>query len=128
MDQLLELLKSNARLSAEELSVMLGSSVKEIENKIAEYETKGVIKGYAAIIDDYFTKYGYATKRVKVPNIHSRPFWNYVETKDCNINQLTGLNSQDTAKISSIYDHGITFWHTSNVGDYTQNNAPVGGT
>lgn len=83
---------------------------------------------YAAIIDDYFTKYGYATKRVKVPNIHSRPYWNYVETKDCNINQVTGLNSQDTAKISSIYDHGITFWHTSNVGDYTQNNAPVGGT
>lgn len=83
---------------------------------------------YAAIIDDYFNKYGYATKRVKVPNIHSRPFWNYVETKDCNINQVTGLNSEDTAKISSIYDHGITFWHTSNVGDYTQNNAPVGGT
>lgn len=70
---------------------------------------------YAAIIDDYFTKYGYATKRVKVPNRFSRLYWNYVETKDCNINQgintVGGLNNLDTRKICDVYNHGVTFWH-----------------
>ena len=93
---------------------------------------------YAAIIDDYFTKYGYATKRVKKPNLNSRPYWNYIETKNCNIDQsynnvVKGLNIEDTRKLSDIYDHGITFWHpdvrgtlvTVDVGDYSKDNSPL---
>ena len=94
---------------------------------------------YAAIIDDYFNKFGYATKRVKKPNINSRPYWNYIETKNCNINhfveispsarRITGFNAEDTRKISDIYDHGITFWHYRNgsvdVGNYDQDNSPL---
>lgn len=95
---------------------------------------------YAAIIDDYFTKYGYATKRVKKPNLNSRPYWNYIETKNCNIDQsyngvVKGLNIEDTRKLSDIYDHGITFWHpdvrgtlvTVDVGDYSKDNSPLVG-
>ena len=95
---------------------------------------------YAAIIDDYFNKYGYATKRVKVPNMYSRPYWNYVETKNCNINQgissVGGLNNLDTRKISDVYDHGVTFWHAKyhaagstqvdvEVGNYDLDNSPI---
>lgn len=52
MDALLELLKTNARLSVQELSVMLGQSEEDIAARISQYETQGVIKGYATIIDD----------------------------------------------------------------------------
>ncbi len=52
MDALLELLKTNARLSVQELAVMLGQSEGEISRRLSQYESQGVIKGYAAIIDD----------------------------------------------------------------------------
>ena len=52
MDQLLRILKTNARLPSAELAVMVNMSEAEVEAKIAEYENSGVIKGYTAIIDD----------------------------------------------------------------------------
>ncbi len=51
MDSLLKLLKTNARLSAAELAVMLGSTAEEVSAKIAEYERQGIIKGYSVIVD-----------------------------------------------------------------------------
>lgn len=52
MDSLLKLLKTNARLSNEELGVLLGCSGKEIADQIERYENAGIIKGYAAIINE----------------------------------------------------------------------------
>lgn len=52
MDKLLTLLKQNARLSDEQLATMLGTTKKEVADKIAKYEADGIIKGYAAILDD----------------------------------------------------------------------------
>lgn len=52
MDSLLNLLRSNARLTASELAVMLGVSEGEVNAKIEEYESKGIIKGYTAIFDE----------------------------------------------------------------------------
>lgn len=79
---------------------------------------------HAAMIDDFFSRYGYATNRLKVPNRNSRPHWNYVKTIGCT---LTGSVPADSMKkICSIYDKGITWWkYGSEVGNYTLNNAPV---
>lgn len=76
---------------------------------------------YARIIDDYFDRYGYATKRNKVPNISVRPHWCYTKTIGCTI---TGsIPSDDMATICSIYNNGITFWKSGNeVGNYTLDN------
>ncbi len=52
MDSLLELLKHNARLSDHELAVMLGKTDEEISSAIKNYEDKGIIKGYSAIINE----------------------------------------------------------------------------
>ena len=81
---------------------------------------------YAKIIDDFFDRYGYATRRNKYPDTHVRQSWTYTKTIDCTI---TGsLPADDAAKICSIYDSGITFWVNGNrVGDYSQNNSPLGG-
>jgi DNA-binding Lrp family transcriptional regulator len=51
MDNLLNLLKKNARYTNEELSDMLGISTEEVDNKIKEYEKNGIIMGYSAILN-----------------------------------------------------------------------------
>lgn len=51
MDQLLNLLSENARLSVAELAVMLNKSEQEIKDQIAAYEKEGVIGGYHALIN-----------------------------------------------------------------------------
>lgn len=77
----------------------------------------------AQIIDDFFNCYGYATHRVKVPNRNVRPHWTYVKTIDINLE--SNAPSDDTSKIASIYDNGITFWrHPSEVGNYSLDNSP----
>lgn len=83
-----------------------------------------VTADYARVIDNFFSMYGYATNRVKQPNISSRPHWNYIKTVGCVIQG--NAPADDIKKICSIYDKGITFWKTaSEVGNYTLNNKPA---
>lgn len=83
-----------------------------------------VCKQMAEIIDDFFDKYGYATNRVKVPNIHTRPAWNYVKTIGSNVDG--NIPGDDKRIIDANFNKGITFWMDGDkVDDYSQNNAPV---
>lgn len=52
MDTLLKLLKKNARLSLEEIAVILGTSIDDVAARIEDYEKRGYIKGYTAILND----------------------------------------------------------------------------
>lgn len=52
MEQLLKLLTQNARLSNEELAIMLNTTEGEVATQIKEYENQGIIKGYSAIINE----------------------------------------------------------------------------
>lgn len=52
MDELLKLLKANALETPENLARMLGLGVDEVRARIAEYEKKGIIRGYQAIVDE----------------------------------------------------------------------------
>lgn len=76
---------------------------------------------YAEIIDNFFERFGYAVKKNKVPNMDTRPHWNYVKTTDA---YITGNCPADAlSKIISIFNHGITFWKVpSEVGNYSLNN------
>ena len=76
----------------------------------------------AASIDDYFTMYGYATKRVKVPNISSRPCFNYVKTCGCTV--FGNIPAEYAKEIQDRYNNGVRFWKTS-VGDYSVDNSPT---
>ena len=49
--EILKLLENDARLTAEQLSVMLGKDRAEIEKEIRELEDNGTILGYKAIVD-----------------------------------------------------------------------------
>ena len=52
MNKLVELLRKNARLTNEELAVMLGKTPDEIEKEISELENSGMIIGYSAVINE----------------------------------------------------------------------------
>jgi len=51
MEPLLHLLNQNARYSLKELSVMTGRSEETVASQIKDYEDKGIIRGYQALID-----------------------------------------------------------------------------
>lgn len=73
---------------------------------------------YARKLDDYFTRYGYATNEVKTPDLRSRPLWNYIQLQNAhldNINCPMGV----AAAIRGVYEKGVTFWRPhAKVGDY----------
>lgn len=52
MDSLIKLLKGNARLSNDELAVMLGTTAADVAERIETLEKQGVIKGYSVIINE----------------------------------------------------------------------------
>ena len=82
-----------------------------------------VTEEYARIIDGFFDMYGYQVDMVKKPNLAGRANWNYVKcSNSCNEGNVP---AQDMAMINSIFDAGITIWHTSDVGNYSLPNGIV---
>lgn len=74
-------------------------------------------------IDDFFTRYGYATHQMKIPRRNGRVYFNYLKTSQVNIHVLPlGIcQSSDLEIIKGIYNRGITFWHDPDqCGNYTQ--------
>lgn len=75
------------------------------------------------VIDNFFTMYGYATNRVKVPNRNARPHFTYVKTRGAKV--IGKCPSDELKKICSIYDNGITWWVSADeVGNYSLDNSP----
>lgn len=76
------------------------------------------------IIDDYFTKYGYKTMRLKIPNVNGRTYFNYVEISDADdIGQAT-IPYEYMEIINNVFRRGVTVWHKhSYIGRYDVNNS-----
>lgn len=91
-------------------------------NRFSLYK-RSVKKDFAKAIDDFFTMYGYRTNKVKVPNVSSRPYFNYIQTNGINI--VGAIPNDDMARLKRIYDEGITLWNpNATVGDYSVDNRP----
>lgn len=84
---------------------------------------KCITAEYARTIDDYFSLYGYASNKIKQPNIKGRASWNYVKTDGFKANGSVPF--EDMAKIKQVFDRGVTFWHGDYVGDYSRSNGIV---
>ncbi len=52
MDPLLRLLRTRARDSVEDLAAMLGQSPDEVRARLADYERRGIIRGYRAVLNE----------------------------------------------------------------------------
>lgn len=83
--------------------------------------SKSIMADYARSLDDFFDQFGYEVDRIKVPNRTGRPNWNYVKTVAANVGG--NIPADRLAGINATLDAGITFWHTSDVGNYSLNNA-----
>lgn len=71
-------------------------------------------------LDEFFTRFGYKTNRTGVPNIYKRPNFCFLLCK----NAVVGGNipAEDLNQIKAVLEHGITFWHTTDVGNYSLSN------
>ena len=95
---------------------------------------KEITEPMARVIDNYFTKYGYASHRVAIPNRKNRSRWTYLKTVGCCVKEVVtqsghGVPQTYLSKIANIYDNGITHWVVSekgNVGNYNQWRATQG--
>lgn len=79
---------------------------------------------YAKIIDDYLSTFGYKVCRIKTPNITGRASWNFVKTIDANV--VGDIPDRAAKKLRQLFDHGITIWHTDDVGNYSLDNSITG--
>lgn len=66
MEQLLELLQDEAKLSTAQLATMLGEREENVKKAIAKYEKEGVIKGYQALINWERTDLNRATALIEL--------------------------------------------------------------
>ena len=81
---------------------------------------------YMKIIDDYFTRFGYAVKRLETPNITGRKYWNYVEIGSSEEIGYGDVPSKYMDIINNSCRRGVTIWHNhSNIGNYSLNNTIV---
>ena len=109
--------KAHGETTTDITNIQNGSSGFEIKQMTVKNE-------YAKIIDEYFSRFGYACHRIKVPNRNARQYWTFTKTIGCEIN--ANIPSDDLSKIKSIYDNGITFWNDGeNIGNYGDFTNPV---
>lgn len=78
---------------------------------------------YLKIIDDYFTRFGYAIKKLELPNIKGRKYWNYIEIGQNEEIGYGEVPSKFMDIINNACRRGVTIWHNhANVGNYSLNN------
>lgn len=81
---------------------------------------------YLKIIDDYFTRFGYAVKSLAMPNITGRRYWNYVEIGSSEEIGYGDVPSKYMDIINNACRRGVTIWHNhTNIGNYSLNNTIV---
>ena len=89
-----------------------------------QFVKQQITKEYAKTIDDYFELYGYKVNKLKVPNMNTRPHWNYVKTVVPNVYCSSSENVVN--QIKNKFNEGLTFWKNGDdIGDYTLNNHEV---
>jgi hypothetical protein len=78
---------------------------------------------YQKKLEDFFNIFGYKKNEVKLPNFHTRQYWNYVQTSGC---VITGnFNNEDLQELKSVFDNGVTLWHVEDIGNYSLSNVEI---
>ena len=79
---------------------------------------------YLKMIDDYFSRFGYAIKSIEDPNITGRRNWNYIEISPSDEIGYGDVPSKFMEEINNACRRGVTIWHNhSNIGNYNLNNS-----
>lgn len=75
---------------------------------------------FAEKIEQFFDVYGYKVSRFGVPNLNSRPRYNYIKCN--NVNIYGGIPNEFLQPLRNMFINGFTLWHDkNNVGTYGNN-------
>ena len=85
-----------------------------------QFYVMGITGENAQAIDNYLTRFGYKVNVIKVPELTSRKYWNYVKTRECEIGG--NAPAETLKKIQEIFNAGVTLWHIDNVGSFSDDN------
>lgn len=104
MNELITLLKQNARFSNAQLSSMLGISEAEVEKQIKQLEDDGIIKGYSVIVDE-----NRVDKDMVIANIELK----VTPQRDCGFDELAKTimmydEVESISLMSGSYDLSVT--------------------
>lgn len=117
--------KQDAKNVADNVALQGGDVYFTFQNQYNGYclVYKQISDEYIRVLEDFFKKFGYAYNRVEIPNLHTRKSWDYIRTVDCNIQ--TNINNESLEKIKTMFDNGVTIWHTTDVDNYSLNNDEI---
>lgn len=75
---------------------------------------------FAEKIEQFFDVYGYKVSRFGVPNLNSRPRYNYIKCN--NVNIYGNIPNEFLQPLRNMFINGFTLWHDkNNVGTYGNN-------
>ena len=93
------------------------------------FYTMTITSYYARIIDNYFTRFGYAQNNIQYPNLLHRQNYNYIQiskdSKACfgNDHNNISIPADVLELINNIFRAGVTVWNNhTNFGDYSVTN------
>lgn len=117
--------KQDAKNVADNVSLQGGDVYFTYQNQYSGYclVYKQISDEYIKVLEDFFKKFGYAYNKIETPNLHTRKSWDYIRTVDCNIK--ANINDDSVEKIKSIFNQGVTIWHTTDVCNYKLNNDEI---
>ena len=103
-NQLISLLRQNARLSNEQLAVMLGKTEAEVADEIRTLEEQGVIMGYSAIVNEEKIDQEQVTAIIEL---------RVTPQKDCGFEEIASIITQyeeveSLSLMAGAYDLSVT--------------------
>lgn len=103
-NELITLLKQNARFSNEQLASMLGISAEDVETRIKKLEEDGIIKGYSVIVDENRIE-----KNMVIANIELK----VTPQRDCGFDEMARTimmydEVESISLMSGSYDLSVT--------------------
>lgn len=72
------------------------------------------------LVEEHFKMFGVSVHRLSPINLRSRKHFNFIKTIGANI--VGSVPTKHLEKWRQIFDNGITFWHTNDIMNYTQDN------
>lgn len=61
------------------------------------------------ILGDFWATYGYKCNELKIPDLKSRYYYNYIKMYQANI--YGDIDNDELTRIRQIFEAGVTFWH-----------------
>ena len=96
------------------------NSMQGIDRNMGGYMRIGLQRQSAERLDQFFDVFGYQIDQLMTPIISGRKAWNYIKTVGANMGG--NIPSDRLGFLNNSLDAGVTFWHTTDVGNYGLDN------